>query len=114
VSFGANCKISGLSHTKRKQLEPFQLTRHQSTSPGISKVPIFLTKHWKVLVLGRRVGNITNVEENSIVVFPGPFGTMFRDNSSGIDVVPIVEVVIVVPVSKVLSRSVINRERMQD
>ena len=77
-----------------------QLTRHQSTSPGISEVPIFLTEHREILVFGRRVGNITNIEENSIVVFPGPFGAMLRDNGSGVDVVSIVEVVIVVPVPR--------------
>jgi hypothetical protein len=62
--------------------------------------PIFLTKHRKVPVVGGRIGNITNVEKNSIVVFAAPFGAIFGHNRSGIDHIAVVKVVVVIPVPR--------------
>jgi hypothetical protein len=37
----------------------------------------FLSKHWKVSIMRRWVGNIADVEKDAIVVLACPFGAIF-------------------------------------
>ena len=61
--------------------------RHQSCSPRVSQIPVFLTKHWEKVIICGWIGNITDVEQDSFKVFTTPFWTMFCNDSSSIDVV---------------------------
>mmetsp|Transcript_34186 Transcript_34186/g.37788 ORF Transcript_34186/g.37788 Transcript_34186/m.37788 type:complete len:242 (+) Transcript_34186:616-1341(+) len=72
------------------------LCRNNSTGPGGTKKPILLAVLGKEFVVFRRVGKITNVEQDLVKVLTSPGWIQFCHDGGSIDVVAIMIVVIVV------------------
>ena len=72
------------------------LGRNDTTGPGGTKPPILLAERREKGVVLRRVGKVANVKKNLIEVFRGPLLVKLRNNSRGIDMIPVMEVVVIV------------------
>lgn len=70
--------------------------RNNATCPRRAKEPILLAELDEVLVVGRGISKVSNVEKDSIEVLCGPLWIVLAGYGSSVNVISIMEVVVVI------------------